>query len=78
MEYFIDSPYLKDLHICADFTLSYQTSPLINIIYSGNDHRSWIDIVVSYNEIFKNMSLFDTKYLLQTISESQIKVNSLQ
>ena len=77
MEYFIDSPVLNDLHICADFTLNYQTTPLINIIYSGNNHRSWIDIVVSYNKIFKDMSLFDTKYLLQTISESQIKANSL-
>ena len=76
MEYFIDSPVLNELHICADFTVSYQTSPTINIIYSGNDHRSWIDIIMIYNEIYKDMSLFDSKYLIQTISESQIKAHS--
>ena len=68
--------YLNDLHICADFTVSYQTSPTIDIIYSGNDHRSWINIVVSYSEVFKDTSLFDNKYLIQTISESQIKAYS--
>ena len=77
MEYFIDSPVISELHICADFTVSYQTSPTIDIIYSGNDHRSWIDIVVSYEEIIKDILLFNNKYLFQTISGSQIKETSL-
>ena len=75
--FLIESPVLNELHIFADFSVSYQTSPKVNVIYSGDDHRSWIDVVVLYisNENQKDISLFDKKYLLHTISESDLKVS---
>ena len=61
------------------FSTSYQTSPAITVIYSGNDHRSWIDVIISYSEIFKNISksLFDKKYHYQTITKSTKVINTI-
>ena len=53
------------------FSTSYQTYHNVKIMYSGNDYRSWIDVIVSYDEIFKNESLLENKYHYQSISESQ-------
>ena len=52
------------------FYTTYQTYPKIKIIYSGNDYRSWIDVIVSYKEIFENKSLLENKYHYQYISGS--------
>ena len=61
------------------FSTSYQTSPTVTVIYSGNDHRTWIDVVISYNEIFKNISksLFDNKYHYQIITKSTKVINTI-
>ena len=61
------------------FSTSYQTSPAITVIYSGNDHRSWIDVIISYNEIFRNKSksLFDNKYHYQSITKSTTVINTI-
>ena len=61
------------------FSTSYQTSPAITVIYSGNDHRSWIDVIISYNEIFRNKSksLFDDKYHYQTVTKSTTVINTI-
>ena len=61
------------------FSTNYHTSPTVTVIYSGNDHRSWIDVIILYNEIFRNKSksLFDNKYHYQTITKSTTMINTI-
>ena len=61
------------------FSTSYQTSPTVTVIYSGNDHRTWIDVIISYNEMFKNKSksLIDNKYHYQFITKSTKVINTI-
>ena len=53
-----------------NFSTSYQMSPTFQIVYSGRDHRSWIDVIVSYEETFENELLINNKYPYQSMSKS--------
>ena len=51
-----------------NFSTSYSSSPNLKVSFSGNDYRSWIDIVVLYHKVVKDISsLFDIEYLHRTI-----------
>ena len=43
----IESPAMKNLHIFASFSGTYLTIPTTKVMFSGNEHRSWIDITIS-------------------------------
>ena len=60
----------ENMYLLTKFSTTYSTSPNIKVVFYGNDHRSWIDIVVSYNEIFRDLSSFDIKYLHKIIQHS--------
>ena len=62
-----------------NFSSGYQTSPTVTVIYSGYDHRSWIDVMISYNEIFRDKakSIFDKNYHHQTITKSTTVIKTI-
>ena len=65
---FIDAKYQK--MYLRKVSSSYQASPTVKVVYSGRDHRSWIDVIILYTETFKNESLINNKYHYQSISMS--------
>ena len=66
--FYIESPNQENVHLSMNFSTSYTSSPNLKVSFSGNDYRSWIDIVVLYHKVVKDIySLFDVKYLLRTI-----------
>ena len=68
---------VKNYFSSYQFITSYQTSPTVKVICSGNDHRSWIDIIVSYKEILKDKSIFGKKYHHQYISKPLTKIEMI-
>ena len=72
---FIDKKFAHSYR--RTFSTSYQTYHNVKIMYSGNDYRSWIDVIVSYNEIFENKSLLENKYHYQYISESHRTISMI-
>ena len=76
--FFIKSPFKKNLYLSVNFSATYGFSPNIKIIFTGYDHRSWIDIFIAHQEIFKDISSFDMKYLHKTIHLSNsLEANSI-
>ena len=69
-EFFIKSPSEENIYLSVNFSAPYSSSPSIKVMFSGYDHRSWIHIFISYQELFKDMSSFDIKYLHKTIQWS--------
>ena len=75
-ELFIKSPSKKNLHVSANFSATDLAAPTVKVKYCGNDHRSWIDIVVLHNEISGDVSLYfhqtlsvsENSYLISTLS----------
>ena len=70
-ELFIKSPSQSNLHISAIFSATDITAPTVKIKYCGNDHRSWIDIVVLHNKISGDVLLYDQNYFHQTFPVSE-------
>ena len=68
----IKSLFKENLFLSVNYSTTYSTSPNIKAIFTGYDHRSWIDIFISYKDIFKDnlLDLFDKKYLYKTIQVS--------
>ena len=66
-EFFIKSPFKENVHISVNFSTTHSSSPNIKVIFSGYDHQSWVEFIISYQEIFKDISEFDIKYLHKTI-----------
>ena len=77
-DFFIKSPFRENLHLAVNFSTTHSSSPNIKVIFSGYDHRSWIDIFISYQEMLKDISSFDFKYLHKTIHLSNgLEANSI-
>ena len=67
---FIRSFYKETLNLYVKYSTTYSFSPNIKVIFSGYDHRSWINIFISYQDILKDNSLCDNKYFHQIIQLS--------
>ena len=66
--FFIKSPNQENLKLSMKFSTTYSSNTNTKVLFFGYDHRSWIDIVILYQEIVKYInSLFDIKYLHRTI-----------
>ena len=68
--FFITGLFKENLCVSINYSTTYSASPNIKISFLGHGHRSWIDIMVSYEGIFKDGTLFDNKYLQKTIQLS--------
>ena len=76
--FFIKSPFKENLHLSVNFSTTYSSSPNIKVIFTGYDHQSWIDIFISYQDIFKDISSFDFKYFHKAIHLSNgLEANSI-
>ena len=58
----IESPVTRVLNIFASFSGTYFAIPTVAVMFSGNEHRSWIDITISSH------MLHSDKYSYQTMS----------
>ena len=65
-EFLMESPSKDNLHVFASFSGTDLAIPTVKVRYCGNDHRSWIDIIVLYKE----MSIHDEYYFHQSFSET--------
>ena len=66
--FYIESPNQQNLQLSMNFSTSSSSSPNLKVSFSGNDYQSWIDIVVLYHKVVKDISsLFDIEYLHRTI-----------
>ena len=72
---YIASPPKSNLHILMTFS---STNDIITkVTFAGNEHRSWINIIVK-QQIFKDKLPFENKYLHQTISSSHGRISTMK
>ena len=43
----VATPPRRDLHISAGFSVTHLAMPTVKVMFSGTEHRSWVDIMVS-------------------------------
>ena len=63
--FLMQSPRRDNLHLFASFSGTDLTTPTVKVRYYGNDHRSWIDIIVLYKKMISDMSFYDQHYFHQ-------------
>ena len=72
---YIASPIKSNLHVLMKFFSTHHITP--KITFSINEHRSWIDIIVKNEHLFKDMFQFQNNYLHQVISGSHERITTM-
>ena len=72
---YIASPINSNLHVLMKFSGTNHIIP--KVTFSTNKHRSWIDIIVKNEHLFKDMFKFQNNYLHQVISSSHGRITTM-
>ena len=74
---YIASPIKSNLHVLMKFSSTNIIHIIPKVTFSTNEHRSWIDIIVKNEHLFKDMFQFQNSYLHQVISSSHGRITTM-